>query len=85
MKWERVKVGESGNLAREREEEIRAGAWREKGGLHSERRQIPRRRDRRSKRSLPKGSRRKHERVSGRKSSAGGSAESWFYFKSGQT
>ena len=30
-------------------------------------------------------SRRKHERVSGRKSSPGRSAESWFHFKSGQT
>ena len=38
---ERVKVGESRTLARERE--IRARAWSGKGGLHSEGRQIPRR------------------------------------------
>ena len=38
-----------------------------------------------SKKSLPRRSRRKHERVSERKSSPGRSAESWFHFKSGQT
>ena len=38
-----------------------------------------------SKESLPRRSRRKHERVSGRKSFPGRSAESWFYSKSGQT
>ena len=38
-----------------------------------------------NKESLPKESRRKHERVSGRKSFLGRSAESWFYSKSGQT
>ena len=54
------------------------GAWRKKGRLHSEGKQIP-------KESLPRGSRRKHERVSGRKSSPGRSAKSWFYSKSGQT
>ena len=32
-----------------------------------------------------KGNRRKHERVSVRKSSPGRSAQSWFHFKSGQT
>ena len=41
-----------------------------KGGLHSEGRQIPRRKGRANKNSLPKRSRRKHERVSGRKSSS---------------
>ena len=35
--------------------------------------------------SLPRTSKRKHERVSGRKSSPGQSAESWFHSKSGQT
>ena len=34
--------------------------------------------------SLPRRSRRKHERVSGRKSSPGRSVEFWFYSKSGQ-
>ena len=37
------------------------GAGKGKGGLHSEGRQIPRRRLRESKKSFPKGSRRKHE------------------------
>ena len=66
---ERVKMGESRTLARVRE--IRARAWRGKGGLHRERGQIPRRKGRASKKSLPRKSRRKHERVSGRKSSPG--------------
>ena len=48
---------------------IRARAWSGKGGLHRERRQIPRRKERASKKSLPRTSRRKHERVSGRKGS----------------
>ena len=37
-----------------------------------------------STKSLPRRSRTKHERVSGRKSSPGRSAESWFYSKSGK-
>ena len=80
---ERVKVGESRTLARERG--IRARAWRGKGGLHSERGKISRRKGRASKKSIPRTSRRKHERVSGRKSSPGRSAKSWFHSKSGQT
>ena len=80
---ERVKVGESRTLARERG--IRARAWRGKGGLHSEGRQIPKRKGRACKKSIPKRSRRKHEQVSERKSSPGRSAESWFHSKSGQT
>ena len=43
---ERVKMGESHTLARVRE--IRARAWRGKGGFHRERRQIPRRKGRAS-------------------------------------
>ena len=78
-----VKVSESRILARERG--IRARAWSGKGGLYSESRQVPRRRGRASKKSLPRRSRRKHERVSGRKSSTGRFAESWFHFMSGQT
>ena len=83
----RVKVGKSRALATERERErvIRARAWRGKGGLHSEERQVPRKRGRTSKRSLLRRSRRKHEWVSGCKSSPGCSAESWFHSKSGQT
>ena len=73
IKEERVKVGESRTLARERG--IKARAWSGKGGLHREERQIPRRTGRASKKSLPRRSRKKHERVSGRKSSPGRSAE----------
>ena len=60
-------------------------AWSGKGGLHRERRQISIRKGRARKKSLPKTSRRKHDRVSGRKSSPGRSAESWLHSKSGQT
>ena len=81
---DRVKVGESRTLARK--EGIRARAWRGKGGLHREGRQISRRKGgARKKKSIPRTSRRKHERVSGHKSSPGRSAESWFHSKSGQT
>ena len=67
MRRERVKVGESRTLARVRG--IRARAWRGKGELDRERGKIPRRIGRASNKSLPRTSRRKHERVSGRKSS----------------
>ena len=50
---------------------VRAGAWGGKDGLHGERGQIARRRGRASKKSLLRRNRRKHERVSGRKSSLG--------------
>ena len=76
-------MGKSRTLARVRG--IRARAWSGKGGLHHEQRQIPRRTGRASKKSLPRTSRRKHERVSGCKSSPGQSAESWFHSKSGKT
>ena len=72
MRGERVKVGESRTLARVRG--IRARTWRGKGGLHRERGQTPRRKGRTSKKSLPRTSRRKHQRVSGGKSSPGRSA-----------
>ena len=42
-------------------------------------------REQASRASLPKRGRRKHEQVSGCKSSPGRSAESWFYSYSGQT
>ena len=64
---------------------IRAGAWRGKSELHSEGKQVSRRKGRASNKSLPRRGERKHERVSGRKSSPGRSAESWFHSKSGQT
>ena len=76
MREERVKVDKSRILARKRG--IRARARSGKGGLHREGRQIPRRKGRASKKSFPRTSRRKHERVSGLKSSPGRSAESWF-------
>ena len=69
MREERVKVGESRTLARVRG--IRARAWRGKGGIHREGRQVPRRTGRASNKSLPRTSKRKYERVSGRKSSPG--------------
>ena len=83
MRGERAKMGESCTLARVRG--IRARAWSGKGGLHHERGQNPRRKGRASKKSLPRRGRRKHELVSGCKSSPGRSAESWFHSKSGQT
>ena len=46
MRGERVKVGDSRTLAIERR--IRARAWRGKSGLHSEGKQIPRRKGRAS-------------------------------------
>ena len=52
-------------------EGIRAKAWSGKGGLHDEQKQIPRRKERAGNKSLPRRSRRKHERVSRRKSSPG--------------
>ena len=58
---------------------IRARVWIGKGGLYSEGKQIPRKRLRASKNSLPSGSRRKHELCGGCKSSLGRSAESWFH------
>ena len=69
-----MKVSESPILPRNRN--IRVGAWRGKGGFHSEEKQVPRRRGKASKESLPRGGRRKHERMSGCKSFPGGSAES---------
>ena len=69
--------GESRTLARVRG--IRARAWRGKNGLHRKRGQIPRRKGWASNKSIPRRGRRKHERVSGCKSSPGRSAESWFH------
>ena len=67
-----------------REEDRSESMGENRVSLHNERKQIPRRRGRASKENLPRRSRRKHERVSGCKSSPGTSAKSWFYFKSGQ-
>ena len=74
-------MSESRTLARKKG--IGAGAWRGKSGFHSEGRQVPRRRERASKENLSARSGRMHKRVSGRKSSSGGSGKSWFYSKSG--
>ena len=49
IKGERVKVGESHTLARERG--IRARAWNGKGGLYGEQGQIPRRTGRKARRA----------------------------------
>ena len=76
-------LGERCTLARERR--IRVRAWRGKGGLHRERRQIPRRTGTESNKSLPRTNRRRRERVSGCKDSPGRSTESWFHSKSAQT
>ena len=76
--WEgKSQGGESHTLTRKRGIRVRARSG--KGGLHRERRQIPRRTGRANKNSLPRTSRRKHERLSGRKSFPGRSAESWFH------
>ena len=76
-------MNESLTMARERE--IRAGAWRGKGGLHSKGKQVSRRKGRASKKNLPRRGRRKHERMSRRNSSPGRSAKFCFHSKSGQT
>ena len=82
MRRERVDVSESRTLVRERERsekeqgEERVGSTEKEGRFQGG--------DRASKKSLPKRNRRKHERVSGRKSSPGRSAGSWFHSMSGQ-
>ena len=73
----------------------RAVPWRERGGSEREheeervdftvKRRVPKRIGRASKESLSRGNRMKRERVSGRKSSPGRSAESWPHSMSGQT
>ena len=64
---------------------IRAGAWRGKSQLHSEGRWIPGRRVRAGGKSLPRRSRRKHERMSGSKNSPEGTGKYLFYSKYGET
>ena len=80
MRKERVKEGKSRTLAREWGNQ--SGSMERKGwtprGTKADSREA-------SKKSLPRRGRRKHERVSRRKSSSGRSAESWFHSKSGQT
>ena len=71
--------GERESHLGERKRGIRARAWKGKSGLQSERKQIPRRKGRASNKSFLRTSRRKHERVSGCKSSTGRSAVSWFH------
>ena len=70
-------MGESRTLARERG--IRAGAWRGKGGLHSEGMQAGFKEVKEGKQGELPRCRRKHERVIRHKSSPRGSAESWFH------
>ena len=62
-----------------------AAPWGGKGELHGEERHVSNRRGKASKENLPRRSGRKHKRVNGYKSSPGGSVESWFHSKSGQT
>ena len=83
MREERVKVGESRTLARERGSEREHGVERVDSTVNEGRFQEGK--GRASKKSLSRTSRRKHERVSGRKISPGRSAEFWFHSKSGQT
>ena len=64
---------------------IGVGAWGGNGGLHSKERQASTRIGRASKDNPPKRSRKKHKRVSGRKSFLGGSTESRFHTKFGPT
>ena len=81
---ERIKASESRTLAREEGSEREHEEERVDSSV-KEGRQNPRRTGRASKKSLPRGSRRKHEWVSGRKSSPGASAEFWFHSRSSQT
>ena len=70
----KVKENASRILARERK--IGARARKAKSGLHCQGRVVPRRTGRASKKRLPRRGRRKHELVSGRKSSPRLSVES---------
>ena len=83
MRWEKVKVSESRTLARKRR--VREGAWSGKSQFHTVGRRNRRRREKTGKEILLRRKRRKHEGISGRKNSPGGSGESWFHSKSGQT
>ena len=74
----------SKNRTLERKRRIRGEAWRASTQLHTDGRQVPRKRRKASKENFLKGSRRKNERVSRCKGSAGGSGEPWFHSKSGQ-
>ena len=77
-----MKVSESCTLGRK--SKVGASAWGEKSGLHCKKREVSKSRRSSCKENLPRRIRKKHEWVSERKSSPGGSGESWFYSKSGQ-
>ena len=79
MRAERVKVGREPHL------DERGGSEREDGEERVDSTVNEGRFQGGERGRLPRGSRRKHERVSGCKSSPGRSAESWFHSKSGQT
>ena len=82
MKWKNVKMCKSRTLTKKKG--IRAVACEQKVRLHSERRQVPRRNGKASKKiSLGEVEGSMSERMD-KKSSSGRSAETWFYFKSGQ-
>ena len=80
----KVKVSDNLTLARKRRLEQERG---EKSELYSEEKRVLRKRGKASKESLPNRSRRKHKRknMSGPKKPPGGSADSRFHSKSGQT
>ena len=65
-------------------EGIRARAWRGKDRLYRKKGRFLGGKGGQARRVLPRRDRRKHERVSGRKSSPGRSAKSWFHSMSGQ-
>ena len=79
MRGERVKVGKSCTLARER-----GGSEREHGVERVDS-MVNKGRFQEGKGGQARRGGRNHERMSGSKSSPGRSAESWFHSKSGQT
>ena len=78
----RLRDGKSRTLAREMG--VRAITWSKESEFHGEGRRIPGWKRRINKRNFPWGRSRKHERVSGRKSSLREFGESWFHRTSGQ-
>ena len=74
MRGERVKVGDSHTLPRER-----GGSEWEHGKERVEKKKIARRKRRASKKSLPRRGKRRYEQESGCNGSPGRSAESWIH------
>ena len=82
VRWERVRVSKSRTLSRERgferDHEEKKVESKVKEGCSKEEKEG-------EKEKLSRRSRKKHERVSGRKSFSGGSGESWFCSKSSKS